>query len=87
MRIRAALSFVTFALIIAFSLDYFTSLGVNVGGSAQRTNVSMEFADINGLVVGSSVQLRGVPIGQINGISTSIAGANVEFFIDSRYKE
>jgi phospholipid/cholesterol/gamma-HCH transport system substrate-binding protein len=86
MRVRAGLSFVAFVVMIAFALNYFTSMGVRLGKSPQRTNIAMEVADINGLVVGSSVQLRGVPIGQISNISTSVAGATVHFYVDSRYK-
>ena len=37
----------------------------------ERTRISMEVHDISGLVVGSSVQLRGVPIGEVNSIATS----------------
>jgi phospholipid/cholesterol/gamma-HCH transport system substrate-binding protein len=86
MRVRGALSFVAFALMIVFALHYFTSMGVRLGPTLQSTNISMEVSDINGLVAGSTVQLRGVPIGKVNGITTTIAGATVNFAIDSRYR-
>lgn len=86
MKVRGALSFVAFAAIIALAFSYFTSLGVNVKRPTQRINISMEVPDINGLVVGSSVQLRGVPIGAISSITTSIGGATVNFYLDGRYK-
>nr|WP_285032754.1 MlaD family protein [Mycolicibacterium sp. lyk4-40-TYG-92] len=45
----------------------------------------MDVHDISGLVVGSSVQLRGVPVGQVTDIATTVEGAAVKFDIDSRY--
>jgi phospholipid/cholesterol/gamma-HCH transport system substrate-binding protein len=86
MRVRGALSFVAFALMIVFALEYFTSMGVRLGPPVQSTVISMEVSDIHSLVAGSTVQLRGVPIGKVNGITTTIAGATVNFAIDSRYK-
>ena len=86
MKVRGALSFVAFAVIAVFAFAYFTSLGVRFSPSSQRNNMSMEVPDINGLVVGSSVQLRGVPIGEISSVSTTIAGATVNFYIDRRYQ-
>lgn len=86
MRIRAAFSFLAFAVIMAFSMAYFMSLGVQIQRPSQRINIAMQVPNINGLVVGSSVQLRGVPIGEITDISTTVSGATVEFYIDDRYK-
>jgi phospholipid/cholesterol/gamma-HCH transport system substrate-binding protein len=86
MRIRGALSFVAFAVMIVFALGYFRSMGVSLTPPPERTHVSMQVHDISGLVVGSSVQLRGVPIGRVDGITTSVADATVDFSIDGRYK-
>jgi phospholipid/cholesterol/gamma-HCH transport system substrate-binding protein len=85
-KVRAGLSFVAFAVIIVFALGYFTSMGVAVRRPPQRTNISLQVSDINGLVVGSSVQLRGVPIGEISTITTTITGATINLYVDSRYK-
>ncbi|MGV0037072.1 MlaD family protein [Mycobacterium colombiense] len=86
MMVKGALSFVSFVVVIVFSLGYFKSMGVSLTQPPERTRISMEVHDISGLVVGSSVQLRGVPIGEVNGITTSRSDATVNFYIDSRYK-
>ncbi len=86
MRARALLSFLAFAAIIVFVLSYFGSLGVRVKPPAHRTNLSMEVADINGLVVGANVLLRGVPVGKISNISTAAQRAIIDFYVDDRYK-
>ncbi len=86
MIIRGALSFIAFAAMIVFALGSFRSMGVTLSPPPNRTHISMQVKDISGLVVGSSVQLRGVPIGEINSISTTIDDATVHFAIDSHYK-
>ena len=65
MRARDVVSFAAFAAIIVFVLGYFATLGIRVKPPAERTNLSMDVADINGLEVGSNVLLRGVPIGKV----------------------
>lgn len=86
MRTRALLSFVAFAAIAVFAVNYFGWLGLRVKPPPARTNLSMTVADINGLVVGANVLLRGVPIGKISDITTSVDNATVDFYIDSRYQ-
>jgi virulence factor Mce-like protein len=71
---------------IVFSFAYFRTMGVTLTPPPERTRISMEVHDISGLVVGSSVQLRGVAIGEVNSISTSVSAATVNFYIDGRYK-
>lgn len=86
MKVKGALSFASFAVMIVFALGYFRSMGVSLTPPPERTSVSMAVHDISGLVVGSSVQLRGVPIGAVTSITTSLADATVDFYIDSHYK-
>jgi phospholipid/cholesterol/gamma-HCH transport system substrate-binding protein len=86
MRARDVISFAAFAAIIVFVLGYFATLGIRVKPPAQRTNLSMEVADINGLEVGSSVLLRGVPIGKVTRTGTTIQAATVDFYIEGRYR-
>jgi phospholipid/cholesterol/gamma-HCH transport system substrate-binding protein len=83
MRVRDCASFVAFAAMIAVAVDYSGSLGVQIGPPPHRTSVSMQVADINGLVVGSNVLLRGVPVGKVSSIESSIGTATVQFYIDA----
>lgn len=79
------LSFLTFGLMIAFAIGYIGSLGVRVGLPSHRTDVSMDVADVNGLVVGSNVLLRGVPVGKVSNIRSSVDRATVNFYFDDRF--
>lgn len=85
MRLRDVLSFITFGVMIAFSIGYIGSLGVRIGAPPDRTNLSMTVADINGLVAGSNVLLRGVPVGKVSNIAASVEGATVDFYVDGPY--
>jgi virulence factor Mce-like protein len=73
-------------MMIALAVGYLASLGVRLGPPSHRTNVSMTVADINSLVVGSNVLLRGVPIGKVTTIEPSVDSTNVGFYIDGRYQ-
>jgi hypothetical protein len=72
---------------IAIAVGYFASLGVRVKPPANRTNLSIEVADINSLVVDSNVLLRGKEVGKVTTIKPSVTGvATVGFYIDGRYQ-
>lgn len=79
-------SFVSFLVMIAVFVGYLASLGLRVAPPAKRTTLSMAVADVNNLVTGSSVLLRGVPVGKVTAIETSVATANVHFYIADQYK-
>ena len=81
LRLRDVMSFLAFGAIIVFVLGYFAVQGVRIKPPSDRTNLSMEVPDINGLVVGSNVLLRGVPVGKVTGITTSIEAATIEFYV------
>jgi phospholipid/cholesterol/gamma-HCH transport system substrate-binding protein len=81
-RLRDVMSFLAFGVIIAFVLGYFAVQGVRLTPPSDRTNLSMEVPDINGLVVGSNVLLRGVPVGKVTGIDTSLQAATVDFYVE-----
>jgi len=85
-RVRDVGSFVAFAMMIAFAISYMGSLGLRIGPPPHRTNVSMMVSDINSLVVGSNVLLRGVPVGKVSNITSSVEGATVDFYIENRYR-
>ncbi|OBH52694.1 mammalian cell entry protein [Mycobacterium colombiense] len=86
MRIRDLITFIAFGAMIALAVNYVASLGVRVVLPHDRTNLSMEVADSNSLVVGSNVLLRGVPVGKVTNIDASVTGATIGFYVDGRYK-
>jgi len=86
LRLRDAVSFLAFGAIIVFVLGYFATLGLRVNLPSDRTNLSMNVPDINGLVVGSNVLLRGVPVGKVTGTSASIQAAIVDFYVEGQYR-
>ena len=85
MRLRDVVTFLAFGAMIAIAVGYIASLGVRISPPAQRANVSMTVADINSLVVGSNVLLRGVPVGKVTTIEAAVDGATVGFYIDGHY--
>jgi phospholipid/cholesterol/gamma-HCH transport system substrate-binding protein len=84
-RLRNVISFLAFGAISVFAIGDLALLGVRVNPPPERTNLSMDVADVNGLVVGSNVLLRGVPIGKISSIGVTAKGASVGFYIANRY--
>jgi virulence factor Mce-like protein len=86
LRLRDVVSFLAFGAIIAFVLGYFATLGLRVNPPSDRTNLSMNVPDTNGLVVGSNVLLRGVPVGKVTGASTSIQASTVDFYVEGQYR-
>lgn len=86
MRFRDVWSFIAFGVMVAFSVGYIGMLGVRVGLPAERTDIAMQVADVNGLVVGSRVLLRGVPVGTVSHIESSVDGATVDFYIGRPYQ-
>ncbi len=85
MRVRHLASFLAFAAIIALAVYYIAALGVRMGPPKDRVNVSMQVADINGIVVDSNVLLRGVAVGKVTGIEAALTGATIHFYIDGAY--
>jgi phospholipid/cholesterol/gamma-HCH transport system substrate-binding protein len=85
MRVRDILSFMAFAVMIVFAVSYIGSLGVRVRPPSDRTNLSMTVADINGIVVDSNVLLRGVPVGKVSHIASSVGEATIDFYVDGRF--
>jgi len=76
-------SFAAFAVIIAIAAAYIGSFGLRIGPPAQRVNLSMAVPDVKGLVVGSSVLLRGAAIGKVTGVSSSVSNATIDFYVDA----
>jgi phospholipid/cholesterol/gamma-HCH transport system substrate-binding protein len=86
MRGRDVLSFMAFAVMIVFAVSYIGSLGVRVRPPSDRTKLSMTVADINGIVVDSNILLRGVPVGKVSHVASSIGGATIDFYVDARFR-
>jgi phospholipid/cholesterol/gamma-HCH transport system substrate-binding protein len=84
MKIRHLITFIAFSIIVVYSVSYIAWLGVRIGPPDDRVNVSMQVADVNGLVVDSNVLLRGVPVGKVVGIDTSLQSATIHFYIDKQ---
>ena len=85
MRVRDVLSFTVFAAIIVLVLGYLGTLGIRVKPPEERTNLSMNVPDVNGIVAGSNVLLRGVPVGKVIGTGTTTQNATIDFYVQSQY--
>lgn len=82
MKVRDLLSFAAFTAIIVFAVAYIASFGIRLGPPSHRTNLSMAVTDVNGLVVGSNVLLRGVPVGKVTKIESTVQDATIDFYVD-----
>lgn len=83
---RNLLSFGAFGLIIAFSLAYIGSFGLQAKPPDDRANYSMSVPDIKGLVVGSSVLLRGVRVGEVTDIRLGVNDATISFYVNRAHQ-
>ena len=86
MRLRDVVSFLAFAAIIVFVLGYLGSLGLRISPPSDRTNLSMDVPDVNGLVVDSNVLLRGAPVGKVTGTRTSLQASTIDFYVNGQYR-
>ena len=84
-KTRDVASYVVLAAIVAVVLTYFATLGLRVYPPPDRTNLSMDVPDVNGIVVDSNVLLRGAPVGKVTGTRTSTGAATIDFYVDGRY--
>jgi phospholipid/cholesterol/gamma-HCH transport system substrate-binding protein len=84
-KMRDVISYLVFAAIIAVVLSYFATLGLRIDAPSDRTNLSMDVPDINGIVVDSNVLLRGAPVGKVTNTSTSAQAATIDFYVDGKY--
>jgi phospholipid/cholesterol/gamma-HCH transport system substrate-binding protein len=82
---RDVISYLVFAAIVAVVLGYFATLGLRVYAPSDRTNLSMDVPDVNGIVVDSNVLLRGAPVGKVTNTTTSPQAATIDFYVDGRY--
>ena len=82
MRLRNVVSFAALGAIIALSGGYIASFDIYLGPPDKTTRLSMDVPDVKGLVAGSRVLLRGVPVGKVTHVDATSGGATVDFFID-----
>jgi phospholipid/cholesterol/gamma-HCH transport system substrate-binding protein len=87
LRIRPATLASVSALIaiVLLAVTYIASLGVRLGPPNDRTTITFTIADVNGLVVGSNVLLRGIPIGKVSELHQSPNGAVVTVYYADRF--
>ncbi len=87
MRIAAsAASFTAFlAMIIAF-VFYVGSLGIRVTPPADRANLMLDINEISNLVIGSNVLVRGIPVGKVTAIESSVSTATIHFYVDGKHQ-
>lgn len=76
-------SFTAFAVISGLALAYIGSIGLQLRIPEHRINLSMSVPDVKGLVAGSSVLLRGVSIGKVTTVSSSVQEATIGFYIEA----
>lgn len=82
MRVRNLVSLTALVAVAGLALSYLAVLGIRPGPPGQRTVLTMTVGDANGLVAGSSVLLRGIPVGKVTALQPSAAGADITFYID-----
>lgn len=86
MNVRNLLTVTALTAIVLLAIGYIGALGVRINPPEHRTNLSMAVANVNGLVVGSNVLLRGVPVGKVTAIDTTVDAATVDFYIDGAHQ-
>lgn len=76
-------SFAAFATLIAITAAYIGSFGLHTWPPADRIKLSMDVPDVKGLVVGSSVLLRGAAVGKVTAVSSSVDRASIDFYVNA----
>jgi phospholipid/cholesterol/gamma-HCH transport system substrate-binding protein len=85
-KLRDVVSYAVFGIIIAVVLAYFASFGLRVNPPKDRTTLSMDVPDVNGLFAGANVLLRGAPVGRVTNVRTSVGTASVDFYVDGGHQ-
>jgi virulence factor Mce-like protein len=86
MSVRNLLTVTALTAIVVLAIGYIGTLGVRIHPPDHRTNLSMAVTNINGLVVGSNVLLRGVPVGEVTAIDAAVDAATVDFYIEGAHQ-
>ena len=80
---RTGLSVVAMLALMAVSIPYLGSVGLSVTDNRGVRTAKLELRETNGLVVGSRVLYRGVPVGKVTKVQPSVTGVDVSW----NYKE
>lgn len=84
--VKNVLSFAAFAVIVVVTVCYIASFRIHAAASEDRINLSMDVPDTKGLAAGSRVLLRGVAVGKVTSVDTSIGAATVRFYVEGRHR-
>jgi len=84
--VKGLASLIAFAAMAVGFVAYIGSLGIRVGTPPHRANLSMDVADINNIVVDSNVLFRGVPVGKVSRVDSSVSTATIHFYVDDKYE-
>jgi virulence factor Mce-like protein len=74
---RTKISVLAMVVLAVSSVFYMTRVGLHVDALSSNKTASMVVPDTNGLLVGSRVLLRGMPIGHVTGLEPSAYGVDV----------
>ncbi|MGV0795437.1 MlaD family protein [Mycolicibacterium elephantis] len=84
--VKNVLSFAVFAVIVVVTVSYIASFRLHAAAPDDRIDISMDVPDVKGLVAGSRVLLRGVPVGKVTAVETSVGNATVHFYVDGNHR-
>ena len=85
MSVKTVISVVGMVGIGAASFAYMDHLGLRTGVLEDVRTASLSVSDTNGLVVGSRVLLRGIPVGEITAVTPSADKVTVDWKYNSEY--
>ncbi|MBH0781020.1 MlaD family protein [Nocardia bovistercoris] len=86
MKAKTPLSILGMAALAAASLVYLDRLGLEHDAFADKKTASLSIPDTNGLVVGSRVLVRGIPVGHVTEVHSSAGGIRIDWNYDRKYR-
>jgi phospholipid/cholesterol/gamma-HCH transport system substrate-binding protein len=82
---RTKISVLAMVVLAVSSVFYMTRVGLHVDSLSSTKSASMVVPDTNGLLIGSRVLLRGIPIGHVTGLEPAADGIDVTWnYADER---
>ncbi|MEV5835936.1 MlaD family protein [Nocardia sp. NPDC052112] len=86
MNTKTTMSVLGMAALATASLLYLGRIGLETEAFADVRTATMAVPDTNGLVIGSRVLLRGVPIGHVTAVHSSAEKIDIAWNYDSEYR-